>query len=434
VPGVVGGEGLLGPEGPVVHDVDPLVQGEVDGAVGGVGHVGVLGALGDDAADGWNGDEGDDGPDAVEPSAAKGFVSPLSVPFGPVESDCAGPSEVDPSPPGEPPVAPEESPAGDVGPSLLDGAPDEPPPAAAELPSVVEFADVPPEAFVSVTDNAPVVFDGDVPVTTLPAELPPASPLLLPPAPPAAALAGSLVVIVPAVAVSLVLAALGSVASEAEPADEVIVGGAGGAAGSTVVSAACSGPVLTVITPGSTTGKIGPDSSPVVETVATAGRNGSDWTLLGGWTTESLAGNAGALSSGDPSDTEAASAATTIELSGTIIAAICTDASTRTAGSGTTTTGAGGSPDGATSAAEVVAPGEAGGPIAGSCDDVAVEAVAAVEPADAAVATAGPDEPPAPLPEPLTFELLATERGVSLADTADAVPVPTGFTAATRNT
>jgi len=71
-------------------------------------------------------------------------VSPLSVPFGPVESDCSGPPEVDPSPPGEPPVAPEESPAGDVGPSLLDGAPDEPPPAAAELPSVVEFAAWPP--------------------------------------------------------------------------------------------------------------------------------------------------------------------------------------------------------------------------------------------------------------------------------------------------
>jgi len=316
----------------------------------------------------------------------------------------------------------------------LDGVPDEPPPAAAELPPAVESADVPPEAPVFAAAEAPVVSDGDVLVTTLPFELSPAPLLLLPPALPAAALAVSLVVVVPAVSVPLVLAALGSAVSSSEPTNEVVVGGAGGAAGSNVGSAACSGPVLTRITPGSTTGKIGPDSSPVVESEATAGRNGSDWTVLGDWTTESLAGNAGALSSGDPSDTEAASAATPIELSGTTGAAICAAASTRTTGSGTNTTGAGRSADGDTSADEVVATVAGGGPIAGSSGDVAVEAVAAVEAAGSAAATAGPDEPPAPLPEPLTFELLATERGVSLADTADAVPVPTAFTAATRNT
>jgi len=71
---------------------------------------------------------------------------------------------------------------------LLDGVPDEPALAAAELPPVVD------------SDAAPSL-------------LPPAPLRLLPPALPAAAVAGSLVVVVPAVAVPLVLAALASVAS-----------------------------------------------------------------------------------------------------------------------------------------------------------------------------------------------------------------------------
>jgi len=71
---------------------------------------------------------------------------------------------------------------------LLDGVPDEPALSAAELPPVVD------------SDAAPSL-------------LPPAPLLLLPPALPAAALAGSFVVVVPAVAVPLVLAALASVAS-----------------------------------------------------------------------------------------------------------------------------------------------------------------------------------------------------------------------------
>jgi hypothetical protein len=64
-----------------------------------------------------------------------------------------------------------------------------------------------------MADNAPAVSDDGVPVTTLPFELPPVSPLLLPAALPAAVLAVSLVVVEPAVAVPLVLAALASVAS-----------------------------------------------------------------------------------------------------------------------------------------------------------------------------------------------------------------------------
>jgi len=73
---------------------------------------------------------------------------------------------------------------------------------------------------------------------------------------------------------------------------------------------------------------IGPDSSPVVEAVATAGSDGPSWTVLGGWATGSLEGNCGTFSSATAGGTTTVSTTAAIELSADPLPAFCAVAST----------------------------------------------------------------------------------------------------------
>jgi hypothetical protein len=73
---------------------------------------------------------------------------------------------------------------------------------------------------------------------------------------------------------------------------------------------------------------IGPDSSPVVEAVATAGSDGSDCTVLGGWATGSLESSRRASSSATAGGTTTVSTPAAFESSADPLPAFCAVAST----------------------------------------------------------------------------------------------------------